>query len=109
VRQRTLANLGRHFEVPKEQWAPLAQRIEQIVTGQDDFVAVELGAQWEEAAQRSSALVLRTQARLGPDEAQTRSIATVLISTVSSCCARVACRLSTWRWRRCVSWGWTPS
>mgnify|MGYP005677662675 FL=1 len=31
VRQRTLANLGRHFEAPREQWAALAQRIEQIV------------------------------------------------------------------------------
>ena len=27
VRQRTLLNLGRHFEVPREQWAALAQRM----------------------------------------------------------------------------------
>ena len=25
VRQRTLLNLGRHFDVPREQWAPLDQ------------------------------------------------------------------------------------
>ena len=31
VRQRTLLNLGRHFEVPREQWTALAQRIEQII------------------------------------------------------------------------------
>ncbi len=28
VHQRTLVNLGRHFDVPQEQWAALAQRIE---------------------------------------------------------------------------------
>jgi len=65
VRQRTLANLGRHFEVPREQWAPLAQRIEQIVSGQGDFVPVDLDPQWEDAAQRYAALVIRTKARLG--------------------------------------------
>ena len=31
VRQRTLLNLGRYFDIPREQWAPLAQRIEQSV------------------------------------------------------------------------------
>ena len=30
VRQRTVLNLGRHFEVPRDQWAPFAQRIEQL-------------------------------------------------------------------------------
>ena len=64
VRQRTLANLGRHFEVPREQWMPLAQRIEQIVSGQGDFVPVDLDVQWEETAQRYAALVLRSKARL---------------------------------------------
>ena len=65
VRQRTLANLGRHFDVPREQWAPLAQRIEQMVSGQGDFVPLDLDPQWEEAAQRYAALVIRTKARLG--------------------------------------------
>ncbi|MCP4289756.1 MAG: hypothetical protein GY792_35925, partial [Gammaproteobacteria bacterium] len=65
VRQRTLANLGRHFEVPREQWAALAQRIEQMVSGQGDFVPLDLAAQWEEAAQRYAALVIRSKANLG--------------------------------------------
>jgi len=64
VRQRTLANLGRHFDVPREQWAPLAQRIEQMVSGQADFVPLDLDPQWEESAQRYSALVLHARARL---------------------------------------------
>jgi transposase len=64
VRQRTLLNLGRHFDVPREQWAPLAQRIEQLVSRQGDLVPMELDAQWETAAQRYSARVIRAKAQL---------------------------------------------
>ena len=63
VRQRTLLNLGRHFEVPREQWAALAQRVEQIISGQGDLLAVGLDLQWEEAAQRYGAMVIRAKAR----------------------------------------------
>ena len=65
VRQRTLVNLGRHFEVPREQWGALAQRIEQVVSGQGDCVPLDLDAQWEESAQRYAALVIRAKAKLG--------------------------------------------
>jgi len=64
VRQRTLLNLGRHFDVPREQWAPLARRIEQLVSRQGDLVPMELDAQWETAAQRYSARVIRAKAQL---------------------------------------------
>lgn len=64
VRQRTLLNLGRHFDVPREQWGPLAHRVEQCVTGQGDLMPVELDPQWECAAQRYAALVVRAKARL---------------------------------------------
>ena len=64
VRQRTLLNLGRHFDIPREQWAPLAQRIKQLVHGQGDWLPVDLDPQWEHAAQRYSALVVRAKARL---------------------------------------------
>ena len=37
VRQRTLVNPGRHFEVPQGQWPALTQRIEQVVDGQADL------------------------------------------------------------------------
>ena len=53
-RKRTVVNLGRHVDVPREQWAPLAQRIEQMVGGQADFVPLDLDPQWEESAQRSA-------------------------------------------------------
>ncbi len=64
VRQRTLLNLGRHFDVPRDQWAALAQRIEHLVAGQHDLVPVDLNSQWEEAAQRYAAQVIRARARL---------------------------------------------
>ena len=64
VRQRTLVNLGRHFEVPREQWGALAQRIEQLVSGQADFVPLDLEPQWEASAQRYAALVIRAMAKL---------------------------------------------
>jgi len=63
VRQHTLLNLGRHFEVPREQWAALAQRIAQLVSGQLDALTPELDGQWEEHAQRYSALLVHAKAR----------------------------------------------
>jgi hypothetical protein len=63
VRQRTLINLGRHFEVPPEQWAGLAQRIEQILDGHNDLFPVDLEQRWETPAQHYAALVLKAQAR----------------------------------------------
>ncbi len=34
VRQKTLLNLGRHFDLPPEQWPQLCMRLDQILTGQ---------------------------------------------------------------------------
>ena len=64
VRQRTLLNLGRHFDVPREQWAVLSQRIEQLVGRQSELVPSQLESQWEEMAQRYAAQVIRAKARL---------------------------------------------
>ena len=33
VRQHTVLNLGRQFEVPRAQWGPLAQRVEALLGG----------------------------------------------------------------------------
>ncbi len=72
VRQKTLINLGRHFDVPREQWTPLAQRIEQIVQGQNDLFDVQLETQFEGIAQDYAALVINARShdpatRDGPD------------------------------------------
>jgi len=70
VRQRTLLNLGRHFDLPREQWPLLAQRIEQLTNRQEDLAPVELDAQWEATAQQYSALVIRAKAQLDESPAQ---------------------------------------
>jgi hypothetical protein len=69
VRQRTLLNLGRHFDVPREQWGLLAQRIEQLLSQQNTLLAIELDPQSEAAAQRYAALVVRAKARFDEDQA----------------------------------------
>jgi transposase len=65
VRQRTLLNLGRHFDVAREQWAPLAQRIEQLTSRQGNLFPSELDGNLEVEAQRYSALVIQAKSRLG--------------------------------------------
>ena len=62
VRQRTLLNLGRYFEVPRAQWAALVQRIEHLLGGQADWLPGELDAQWEEVAQCYAAHLIRLRA-----------------------------------------------
>ena len=64
VRQRTLVNLGRHFDVPREQWVALAQRIEHLLSGQQELFPLDMAPEWESAAQRYAALVVRAKARL---------------------------------------------
>lgn len=61
VRQRTLLNLGRHFEVPREQWQPLAQRIEQLVSGQEDLLPIQLDSRWEGSAQSYAAMLIQAK------------------------------------------------
>jgi transposase len=53
-----LLNLGRHFEVPRAQWAPLAQRIEALLGGQLDLIVDGLDAQWEAMAQQYAARIV---------------------------------------------------
>jgi hypothetical protein len=57
VRQHTLLNLGSHYEIPKEQWKLLANRIEEIRQGQKSFVLLE--SVLEKEAQRIAQLVIR--------------------------------------------------
>jgi len=68
VRQRTLLNLGRHFDVPRNRWAALAQRIEALVSGQGALLTLELEPRWEETAQQCAAQVIQARARLHAGE-----------------------------------------
>jgi transposase len=58
VRQYTVLNLGRHFEVPRAQWGPLVQRIEALLAGQLDLISDGLDPAWEALAQQYVARIL---------------------------------------------------
>ena len=57
VRQRTLLNLGRHFEIESAAWLGLCARIEDLLDGQQALIA-ELPETVETEAQRIAALLL---------------------------------------------------
>jgi len=63
VRQRTLLNLGRHFAVDPEYWPVLCQRIDELLSGQQVLLAVELPAAVERQAQRIAAQLLARAAQ----------------------------------------------
>lgn len=65
VRQRTLLNLGRHFEVSRDQWGALAQRVEQLVSAQAPLVVAELSGEHEALAQQLAARLVQARAREG--------------------------------------------
>ena len=56
VKQRTILNLGAHFDVPQEEWAVLAARIDELLHGQEGFLGVS--PEIEAVAQRYAAQIL---------------------------------------------------
>jgi transposase len=69
VRQRTLLNLGSHFEVPKEQWSAFARRIEALLHGQLELMPEDLDARWEATAQGYAARIIRARGKRAEEEA----------------------------------------
>ena len=70
VRQRTLLNLGRHFDIDRERWPPLCQRVEAALAGQTDLFD-DVPADVEREAQRIVAqLVARGAQPSAPGDAQ---------------------------------------
>ncbi|MCP4009641.1 MAG: IS1634 family transposase [Proteobacteria bacterium] len=61
VKQRTLLNLGRHFDVPQEQWKDLTARIKQHLQAQEDIFGIELSAPLETLALRYAAQIIDSQ------------------------------------------------
>ena len=59
VRQRTLLNLGRHFDIPQAQWPLLCTRIEDVLSGQAPLVADGPPAVEREAQRIAAQLVAR--------------------------------------------------
>lgn len=69
VRQVTLLNLGRHFDVDQGQWPTLCARIEELLSNQASLVAVDCPPPVETAAQRIAAqLLARQQVQPEPPE-----------------------------------------
>lgn len=67
VRQQTLLNLGRHFEVPRAQWGALAQRIEALLGGQLDLPIDGLDPCWEALAEQYAARILSRRGEAAED------------------------------------------
>ena len=61
MKQRILLNLGRHFEIPKQDWRSLASRIEQLLGGQASFLSIELSTELERLAQHYAAQILASR------------------------------------------------
>lgn len=61
VKQRTLLNLGRHFDVPKSQWTELSSRINQLLSVQGALFSLELDPELEAKAQRYAAQILASR------------------------------------------------
>jgi len=61
VKQRTLLNLGRHFEVPKSDWKALAGRISQIISSQNSLLDIELSVEHESMAQNYAARIIASR------------------------------------------------
>ena len=61
VRQRTLLNLGSHFTCPRESWSDLSNRIEEIISGQQQLFPP--ASDLEDMAQRYAALIIQSRNR----------------------------------------------
>lgn len=61
VRQQVLLNLGANFAVPFEDWKILSDRIEAILSGQDDLFGLS-NTELEQEAQRLASLIVKRQA-----------------------------------------------
>ena len=74
VRQRTLLNLGRHFDIPRAEWPLLCTRIDDILSGQVPLVADCPPAVEDEAQRIAAQLVARGAAgdktAAGPPDVQ---------------------------------------
>ena len=71
VRQRTLLNLGRHFDIPQPRWPRLCARVEEILGGQPPLLEDDPPAVEDEAQRIAAQLVARGAGPAGgPPDAQ---------------------------------------
>ncbi len=67
VKQRTLLNLGRYFDIHRDDWQPLCSRIEQRLSHQDSLFDIQLPEQLEVLAERYSAQIIQKQGAVNED------------------------------------------
>ena len=70
VHQRTLLNLGRHFDIPQAQWPLLCNRVADALAGQAPLVADCPPAVDQEAQRIAAQLVARGAGTVGPADVQ---------------------------------------
>lgn len=74
VKQHTLLNLGRHFDVPKSQWAELSNRISQLLSAQSSLFVIELAPELEAKAQHYAAQIVTARSSAAIPDGNTTSI-----------------------------------
>jgi len=84
IRQRTVTNLGRHFDVPRDQWPTLVQRVEELLHGQQDLLGTELEAGLSSVAEHIAAQVTHARARRADDAETGPDFQEVDINSVES-------------------------
>ena len=81
VRQRTLLNLGRHFDIPQAQWPLLCTRIDDVLTGQTPLVA-DYPPAVEHEAQRIAAQLVARGAPVGGTTAEPTDVQPVDVDSL---------------------------
>jgi transposase len=66
VRQITLLNLGRHFDVGQDHWPLFCQRLEEIMASDPVLMATSLPIRLEQMAQRYASLLVARSSSCGP-------------------------------------------
>jgi transposase len=74
VKQRTLINLGRFFDVPQAQWQSLSSRIDQLLTGQNSLLCIDLDSDLEAMAQRYSAQIIASRSTIADKDTQYEAV-----------------------------------
>ena len=66
VKQTTLLNLGSHFDLPQDQWAALALRIDELLRGQASLLDTSLCVAGQTLAQRYAARLIALRPSSAP-------------------------------------------
>lgn len=74
VKQHTLINLGRYFDVAQSQWQVLASRIDQLLSMQTSLPGIELEEPLESLAQRYAAQIIASRSTSVDDKVKFEAV-----------------------------------